>query len=73
MEINSDLNYEKEIKESMPWEHYMKPVCNVQIQRKLLQDCLFLDDEEAKYFALNFLGTVYQISWPDFEVTHDRG
>ena len=28
-------------------------------------------DEEQKYFTLKFLGTVYQISWPDFQVSHE--
>ncbi len=28
-------------------------------------------DKEQKFFTLKFLGTVYFISWPEFEITHE--
>lgn len=70
-----DLNYEKDSKERMPWEHYMeeyKKADPLEIASRLNIPY----DSENKAFSLNFLGTEYRITYPDFQVTHqtdDRG
>lgn len=67
--VGQQLGYEKDSKERMPWEHYMEQYKNrnpVEIAGRL--GIPF--DQEKKCFTLNFLGTVYEISHPDFQVTH---
>ena len=50
----------------MPWEHYTQEFATAD-PKELLPDCLFLTMKKQKNF-LTFLGTQYQITWPDFEV-----
>lgn len=70
-----DLNYEKDSKERMPWEHY-KEQYSASDPGQIAQKLGIPFDEDTKMFTLAFLGTEYQISWPDFEVSHvpdDKG
>lgn len=64
-----DLNYEKDNKERMPWEHYLnefKGIDPIATGKRLGIDY----NEETQIFTLNFLGSTYYIHYPDFEVTH---
>lgn len=71
----NDLGYEKDSKERMPWEHYIEQYQNtdpLEISKRL--DIPY--NEDTREFTLEFLGTVYQITFPDFQVTHiqdDKG
>ncbi|MDO4339409.1 MAG: DUF3786 domain-containing protein [Eubacteriales bacterium] len=65
----NDLGYEKDSKERMPWEHYMEQYQKadpLEIAKRLGIPY----DQETRLFTLRFLGTVYQISFPNFQVTH---
>lgn len=68
--VGDKLGYDKDSKERLPWEHYLQ-----QYQAKAPQEIAgrleIPYDSEQKIFTLNFLGTVYHISWPEFEVTHE--
>ena len=67
----NDLNYEKDSKERMPWEHYTEEFGKAdpaEIARRLSIPY----DDEKKELTLKFLGSVYHISWPDFQVTHEK-
>ena len=71
----SDLNYEKDSKERMPWEHYTQEFATAD-PKEIASRLSIPYDEEAKKLTLTFLGTQYQITWPDIEVTHtpdDKG
>lgn len=67
-----DLNYNKDSKERLPWEHYLeqyKAADPIGISERLQ-----IAYEEGIGFTFPFLGTVYQVTWPDFQVTHkDNG
>lgn len=71
----NDLGYEKDSKERMPWEHYIEQYQNtdpLEISKRL--DIPY--NEDTREFTLEFLRTVYQITFPDFQVTHiqdDKG
>ena len=70
-----ELQYEKDSKERMPWEHYTQEFATADPQ-EIASRLSIPYDEEAKKLTLTFLGTQYQITWPDFEVTHtpdDKG
>lgn len=65
----NDLGYEKDSKERMPWEHYMEQYQHadpLEISKRLGIPY----DEESGVFTLKFLGTVYHITFPEFQVTH---
>lgn len=68
--VGDKLGYGKDSKERLPWEHYL-----IQYQesdpKEIAARLGISYDEEQKYFTLKFLGTVYQISWPDFQVSHE--
>ena len=65
----NDLNYEKDSKERMPWEHYMAEY-RAADPKEIAGRLSIPYDETEKSFELPFLGSVYYISWPDFHVTH---
>lgn len=67
--VGDKLGYEKDSKERMPWEHYLeeyKKADPYEISERLSISY----DETEKGFELPFLGSIYQISWPEFHVTH---
>ena len=68
--VGDRLGYEKDSKERMPWEHYLKEFQEkdpTEIAERL--DIPY--DESNHQLTLKFLGTVYHITWPDFQVTHE--
>ena len=66
----NDLNYEKDSKERMPWEHYTEEFGKAD-PAEIAGRLSIPYDEEKKELTLKFLGTVYHISWPDFQVSHE--
>ena len=67
--VGDKLGYEKDSKERLPWEHYLSQYRDAD-PKEIATRLGISYNEEEKYFTLKFLGTVYQISWPDFEVSH---
>lgn len=65
----NDLNYEKDSKERMPWEHYLE-LYRERDPREIAERLSIPYDGETGTFSLMFLGTVYRITYPDFQVTH---
>ena len=68
--VGDKLGYGKDSKERLPWEHYLSQYQEAD-PKENAERLGISYDEEQKYFTLKFLGTVYQISWPDFQVTHE--
>lgn len=68
--VGDKLGYGKDSKERLPWEHYLSQYQESD-PKEIAARLGISYDEEQKYFTLKFLGTVYQISWPDFQVTHE--
>lgn len=64
-----ELNYEKDSKERMPWEHYMEQYHKAD-PAEISARLEIPYDMETKQFTLKFFGTVYQISYPEFQVSH---
>lgn len=65
-----DLNYSKDSKERMPWEHYMEEY-QLADPQEIAARLKLPYDAEKKEFSLPFLGTMYRITFPDFSVTHE--
>ena len=68
--VGDKLGYGKDSKERLPWEHYLSQYQESD-PKEIAARLGISYDEEQKYFTLKFLGTVYQISWPDFQVSHE--
>lgn len=68
--VGDKLGYRKDSKERLPWEHYLSQYQESD-PKEIAARLGISYDEEQKYFTLKFLGTVYQISWPDFQVSHE--
>jgi hypothetical protein len=65
-----DLNYDKDSKERLPWEHYLEQYQKADPQE--ISRRLSLDYQEETGFTFSFLGTVYHVTWPDFTVCHEE-
>lgn len=69
--VGQQLGYEKDSKERMPWEHYLEQYRNTD-PKEIASRLSIPFDEGSKCFTLKFIGTVYQVSHPDFQVTHQE-
>lgn len=72
MEKTTDTKfpYGKDNKDRLPWEHYLSQYEQADPQE--IADRLHLDyDSQAKSFTFRVLGSVYTVTWPDFQVTHE--
>ena len=67
--VGDKLGYEKDSKERMPWEHYLEEYKNAD-SYEISERLSISYNETEKSFELPFLGSIYQISWPEFHVTH---
>ena len=63
--------YGKDNKERLPWEHYLSLYEKADPQ-EIAQRLRIVYDEAAKSFQVEFLGSVYAVTWPDFQVTHQE-
>lgn len=64
-----DLNYEKDSKERIPYEHYLEVYKNtdpVEISNR----CNVPYDAEKQQFTISLMGVAYQVSWPEYAVCH---
>ena len=68
--VGDKLGYGKDSKERLPWEHYLSQYRESD-PKEIAARLGISYDEEQQYLTLKFLGTVYQISWPDFQVSHE--
>lgn len=69
--VGEKLGYEKDSKERMPWEHYLeryRTADPVEISTRLGIPY----DQEKQKFSLRFLGSLYEILYPDFQVSHQQ-
>lgn len=63
------LQYEKDSKERIPYEHYMELFSKAD-PKEITQRTGVLFDEETSSFRLKFLGVEYDIQFPNYTVTH---
>ena len=68
--VGDRLGYEKDSKERMPWEHYLEEY-RAADPKEIASRLHIPYDEETKTFTLPFLGSVYRITWGDFQVSHE--
>ena len=64
-----DLNYEKDSKERIPYEHYLEVYQNAD-PREISSRCDVPYDAEKQEFTVSLMGVSYRISWPEYNVFH---
>ena len=67
--VQEKLGYEKDSKERMPWEHYLEEYRKMDPE-EIAGRLEIPYDEASRTFTLPFMGSVYRITHPDFQVTH---
>lgn len=64
-----ELQYEKDNKERIPFEHYMEAFQNAD-PLEISQRTGLPYDEEKQIFTVNLMGVTYKVKFPEYEVTH---
>ena len=59
-----DLNYEKDSKERIPYEHYLEVYQNAD-PKEISSRCDVPYDAEKQEFTVSLMGVSYRISWPE--------
>lgn len=66
----TEFPYGKDNKERLPWEHYLSQFEQADPQ-EIAGRLQIPYDQESRRFTVGFLGTVYFVTWPDFQVSHE--
>lgn len=66
-----DFDYAKDSKEQRPYEHYLKTYQGMD-PKEISERTGFFYDEEKKVFTVVFMGSTYEISFPDYEISHQE-
>ncbi|WP_230397297.1 DUF3786 domain-containing protein [Novisyntrophococcus fermenticellae] len=67
-----DFGYEKDSKERLPFEHYLKVYQDLKPE-EISQRTGIPYDSETSTFRLRLMGVTYKITHPDYVVTHTDG
>ncbi len=65
-----ELNYDKDSKERIPYEHYMELYRQADPQ-EISERCEIPYDEEKQQFLVRLMGVSYRIGFPDYQVVHE--
>ena len=64
-----DFDYAKDSKEQRPYEYYLKTHQEID-PKEISERTGFFYDEEKKVFTVVFMGSTYEISFPDYKISH---
>ena len=64
-----DFDYAKDSKEQRPYEYYLKNYQEID-PKEISEKTGFFYDEEKKVFTVVFMGSTYEISFPDYKISH---
>ena len=64
-----DFDYAKDSKEQRPYEYYLKTYQEID-PKEISEKTGFFYDEEKKVFTVVFMGSTYDISFPDYKISH---
>lgn len=64
-----DFDYAKDSKEQRPYEYYLKTYQEID-PKEISERTGFFYDEEKKVFTVVFRGSTYEISFPDYKISH---
>lgn len=64
-----DFDYAKDSKEQRPYEYYLKTYQEID-PKEISERTGFFYDEEKKVFTVVFMGSTYEISFPNYKISH---
>lgn len=64
-----DFDYAKDSKEQRPYEYYLKTYQEID-PKEISERTGFFYDEEKKVFTVVFMGSTYEILFPDYKISH---
>ena len=64
-----DFDYAKDSKEQRPYEYYLKTYQEID-PKEISERTGFFYDEVKKVFTVVFMGSTYEISFPDYKISH---
>ena len=64
-----DFDYAKDSKEQRPYEYYLKTYQEID-PKEISERTGFFYYEEKKVFTVVFMGSTYEISFPDYKISH---
>ena len=64
-----DFDYAKDSKEQRPYEYYLKTYQEID-PKEISERTGFFYDEEKKVFTVLFMGSTYEILFPDYKISH---
>ena len=64
-----DFDYAKDSKEQRPYEYYLKTYQEID-PKEISERTGFFYDEEKKVFTVVFMDSTYEISFPDYKISH---
>ena len=64
-----DFPYEKDSKERLPYEHYIKIYQSMKPE-DMASRANIPYDAEKRLFTIRLMGVTYQVSWPEYEARH---
>lgn len=64
-----DFDYAKDSKEQRPYEYYLKTYQEID-PKEISERTGFFYDEEKKVLTVVFMGSTYEISFPDYKISH---
>lgn len=64
-----NFDYAKDSKEQRPYEYYLKTYQEID-PKEISERTGFFYDEEKKVFTVVFMGSTYEISFPDYKISH---
>ena len=70
--MGMEVNYEKDSKERIPFEHYLEAFRQVDPEGIAVR-CALPYDPENKTFQVCLMGVNYTIVWPSYEIIHEEG
>ena len=69
--MGMEVNYEKDSKERIPFEHYLEAFRQADPEEIAVR-CALPYDPENKTFQICLMGVNYTVAWPSYEIIHEE-
>lgn len=69
--MGMEVNYEKDSKERIPFEHYLEAFRKAD-PMEIAERCGVPYDKNAGTFSIRLMGVNYTVAWPSYEILHEK-
>lgn len=66
----TEFGYKKDNLQQMPYQHYLEQYQSAD-PKEISERLRIPYDQDKKQFRLKFIDTVYGVTWPDYQITHE--